>query len=404
MRATCALLALALIAPAIARAEEPDLTDEERAALAEAFSDESEPEPAPLNPVQQALQSMNPDIAVILDAALAAYNTEDNLQTGAHDPATTGFNLQQLELSLGASVDPFFRFDANIVFAQFGVEVEEAYLTTTSLPGGLQARAGQFLTRVGRQNPTHPHSWSFVDQPLVLGRIYGGESNRGLGGELSWLAPLPWYVETVFSATEAGNACCARSFFGGDNPGVKTPADILYTGALKQFFPFDDTWSLLWGLTAQSGPNAAGRFTRTEVYATDLYLRMRPPNDPGRGSLSFTGEVFHRRRQLVGAVLADTGGYLQGVLQFNLRYELGARVEAMSGSANDPLDPGLAGTTSRASLEAAFYPSHFSRLRLQLNGGLAGDPAAPLGIGGRTIFGAVLAVEVVVGAHGAHGF
>ena len=38
------------------------------------------------------------------------------------------------------------------------VELEEAIMTTRSLPKGLQLKAGQFLTEFGRINPTHPHA------------------------------------------------------------------------------------------------------------------------------------------------------------------------------------------------------------------------------------------------------
>src|SRR5690606_16287094 len=76
-----------------------------------------------------------PDIALILDLALAAFSDEDRrLQTDGHDPSANGFNLQQLEMSLGKSVDPYLRFDANIVFSQMGVEIEEAVATTLAMP------------------------------------------------------------------------------------------------------------------------------------------------------------------------------------------------------------------------------------------------------------------------------
>ncbi len=110
-------------------------------------------------------------------------------QTGGHDPSENGFNLQALELSLGSSVDPYFRFDAQLVFAEEGVELEEAYATTLDLGSRLQARAGQFLTRFGRLNATHLHTWNFVDQPFALGRAFGADGNRGLGFELSYLTP-----------------------------------------------------------------------------------------------------------------------------------------------------------------------------------------------------------------------
>jgi len=42
---------------------------------------------------------------------------------------------------------------------QTDVEVEEAFMQTTSLPFNLQLKAGQFFAAFGRLNPTHPHTW-----------------------------------------------------------------------------------------------------------------------------------------------------------------------------------------------------------------------------------------------------
>lgn len=129
--------------------------------------------------IMAAVQSMNPDMALTADFALAWFSEKTNYQTGAHDPTSTGFQLQQLEMTLGASVDHIFRMDVNLVFSLSGVELEEAYATTLGLPWNLQLRAGQFLSRFGRINPTHPHTWDFVDQPFVIGKFYGAEGNRG---------------------------------------------------------------------------------------------------------------------------------------------------------------------------------------------------------------------------------
>ena len=71
------------------------------------------------------------------------------------------------------------------------VELEEAFVTTTSLPHDLQVKVGQFLTEFGRINPTHPHTWDFVDAPLVTGRMLGPEGLRSAGVRASWLMPLP---------------------------------------------------------------------------------------------------------------------------------------------------------------------------------------------------------------------
>lgn len=408
---------LAAIADAIGA--DADATDEPASAAATA------PPPAAPSTAGQLgqatarmLQSMNPDMSFILDVAGAWFSpgfsltgqpgsaATGNYQLGAHDPSQTGFNLQQLELFVAASVDPFFRLQGNIVFSKFGVEIEEAFATSTSLPWGFQARIGQFLTRFGRKNPTHVHSWHFVDQPLVNGKFFGAEGNRGLGVELSWLAPLPWYLEVFGSVNEANDACCARSYFGGDVLPVISPLDLLATGGLKQFFPLGSDLSLFWGLSAQSGPNPTGKNNRTEMVGTDLYLRYRPINSPGRTAISWTTEAIVRRMQVPGTVLTDAGMYSQIVAQFMLQFELGARVEAVSGNIGDPLDPGWTGVRTRYSAQATYYPSHFSRIRGQLAYGAQGDvtQAAWLQPVHQPVLAVFIAFEFLVGAHGSHGF
>jgi len=421
-----AAIAVLLLHSLTAAAEEPGVSPDELEEFRRALGEDAPAQkPAPAEAPAQALpsasnaaagvgfalpgvlislQSMNPDMSFILDVAGARFSREPSLQTGGHDPQRTGFNLQQLELAIGRTVDPYFRFDGNIVFAQFGVEIEEAYATTLSLPAQLQVRAGQFLTRFGRINPTHVHSWDFVDQPLAVGRIFGSEGNRGLGAELSWLAPLPWYAELVGSATSANGQATARSFYGNRDLGVRSPLDLQLTGALKQFFEISEDVSILWGLSAASGPNPAGNQTFTHVYGTDLYVKYRPLRDTGWMSLALQAEANWRRRQVVGDVLSDVTGYAQVVYRWHqqwsaaVRTEVGAPAVGLSGQVvSDPLDPSWTDVRHRHSANLTFYPTEFSRIRLQ------GSMDVPTWED-RPRYAAFLAFEVVVGAHGAHKF
>jgi hypothetical protein len=354
--------------------------------------------------VAAAVQSLGLELALIADVALAWFSQDQNLQTGGHDPRKTGFQLQQLELSFGGAVDPYFRFDANLVFSLYGVEIEEAYATTLALPGRLQARAGQFLSRFGRLNATHPHQWDFVDQPFALGRVFGGEGGRGLGVELSWLTPLPWYVEVVGAVTEAAGASTARSFFGADDLGIESPLDFLYTVAIKQFFALSEHWSLAWGLSGAFGPNSTGQANRTDLYGIDLYLKWRPIGRTSHHVVALQAEWIYRRRQLPGDVAQDLSGYVYGTWRFAqrwgtaLRYEQGTPAYDLNGNQrNDPLDPYWTDHRHRVSANVTFWPTEFSRLRLQVSVDLPGWQPEPS-------WAAVLAAEFVAGAHGSHSF
>lgn len=339
---------------------------------------------------------ITPEIALILDVAGAVFSGPID-QRGGHDPTVEGFNLQQLEMSLGAAVDPYFRLDANLVFSLFGVEVEEAYGSTLRLPGGFAMRAGQFLTPFGYINGTHPHAWSFADQPLVLGKFFGGEGSRGLGFELRWLAPTPWFMEWVAAAHMASGGATARSFYGNDTIPLDGVEDLLYTTALKQFFALGDDWGLSWGLSAQHGPNATGFNNRSAIYGTDVRLRWRPRTNPHRRALTSQTEVMLRQRQLPGAEVVDFGGYTQLVLAISKRWEAGARFEWVSGDPDDDLDPEWDAMRRRTSAQVTFYPSHFSRLRLQ---GSVDDPTWR----DRPTYAGFLAAEFMIGAHAAHDY
>lgn len=411
-------------APSVEHEEAPppaQVSPEELEALQRAMGEDVQAQPGKQAPAAEApsseaasaappapgisLQSLNPDLAFIADLALAWFDPNGSLETGGHDPTQTGFTLQELELTAGKSVDPYFRFDANIVFHQEGVEIEEVYATTLALPYRLQMRAGQFLTRFGRMNATHPHTWAFVDQPFSIGRVLGGDGNRGLGTELSWLAPLPWYLELVGSVTDAHGGETARSFYGDADVPINSPLDFEYLAAVKQFFPLSDDLSLLWGLSAANGPNANGVSTRTQLYGTDLYLKYRPISDPSNPTIvSLQAEALYRVRSFGTDSLRDLNGYAELLWRFDPRWATAARYEFGTPSygsngevAFDPLDPEWTSFRHRVSANLTFWPTEFSRLRLQ-----AGSDVPTWR--DRPIYSVMLAFEFAVGAHGAHSF
>lgn len=358
--------------------------------------------PTPAGP-PSGVQSLNPDLSLIADFAAAAFSNEDHLQSGAHDPQRNGFNLQAFELGFAAAVDPYFRFDSHVAFELDGVDVEEAYGTTLGLPFRLQARLGQFLNRFGRLNATHPHSWNFSDQPFALGRVFGAENNKGLGVELSWLTPLPWYVELVGSSTMAEGEETNRSFLNDTQRSVKGPKDLALLAAAKQFFPLSDDWSLGWGLSGAFGPNPTGPGNRSAIYGTDLYVKFRPITRESAIIASLTSEWFYRRRQVPNDIAQDVSSYTELFLRFAQRWATAARYEYGSATfgANghdlvDDLDPAWTGHRQRVALALTHYPSEFSRFRLQVSRDMPEWRAAG--------WAAFLTAELAIGAHGSHPF
>lgn len=351
------------------------------------------------------LQSLNPDLSFIGEVAAAYFTAKEPYLTGEHDPHGTGFTLQQLELAASKSVDPYLRFDANLVFSTEGVDLEEAYATTLTLPAQLKARAGKFLNQFGRINNQHPHRWLFAEQPFAIGRVFGPEGNSGVGGELSWLSPLPWYLEVIGAVTDVRGAHAEEDGAEEPEPRIESALDLELFGAVKQFFPLSDDLSLLWGVSFARLPELSEPSGRANVFGTDVYLKFRPVSDPGNPTvLSLTAEALYRRRLVGGASLDDVNGYAEGAWQFAqrwgaaARYEWGTPATSPDGATvEDPLNPEWVDLRQRISAGVTFWPTEFSRLRVQGGTDLAAWQGGPE-------WNVMMTLGFSAGAHGAHAF
>ena len=111
---------------------------------------------------------------------------------------TEGFNIRSGELILGADIDPYARLTTNINFTLGGVELHELYSCFPYLPGNLSLNVGWKLAKFGRWNQFHTHAMPFTAEPRLYIEYFGGHFS-GIGTELSWLAPTPFYLEATVS-------------------------------------------------------------------------------------------------------------------------------------------------------------------------------------------------------------
>ncbi len=140
--------------------------------------------------VQSAPSALNPGIGMVLDA---------NLQ---HRGKAGGvFDFRSAEIGLTASVDPFARMYGFINGTKDGVEVDEAAAITTSLPWNLTAKGGRFLADFGRFPKIHEHELPFVNEPLSIERMVGGETQAD-GIEINYLFPTPFFLRGTLGGYE----------------------------------------------------------------------------------------------------------------------------------------------------------------------------------------------------------
>jgi len=311
----------------------------------------------------------------------------EGLQGGAHDPNQNGFTVQNVELSMGGTVGPYFDAQANIIFqidadGETVVELEEAFFTTRSLPWGLQVKGGQYFTEFGRQNPQHPHTWAFMDQPVVLSRFFGGDGLRSQGVRASWLMPTDWYSELYFGVQNPkGETVTSFLNAPGEDIGGHTLidrdtrnfGDLLYTARWLNGFDLSDTLSMNLGVSGLWGPNASGTATDTNIVGADLYLKWQPDySQRGFPFISWHTEILQRRYEAGDPgdpsrkTLKDRGLFTQALWGFKPGWVAGLRAEYASADGNTSTDP-LRDTRKRLSPNLTWYPSEYSKVRLQYN-------------------------------------
>jgi len=369
---------------------------------------------------------MNISLDGLFALAYSSARDLDHIEVGDHDPQQRGFNARNIELAFDGAVDPYFEGFANIVFKldndnETEVEVEEAFMQTTSLPFNLQLKGGQFFAAFGRLNPTHPHTWDFADTPLVNGLFLGPDGLRGVGAQGSWTLPLPWYSQLIF-ASQNGRGSTGFSF---RNPGdngmffdrittdreARGLQDFVWIPRFENSFNLSDTQTVLAGVSGAFGSNETGANSRTQIYGADLLYKWKSSHaEGGFPFVKWQTEFMYRRFQAghgandsfpVAETFHDWGLYSQVLWGFKKGWVAGIRgdyVHMQDSEFTDDLDRQ---SRSRISANLTWYPTEFSKLRLQYNHDFLQENFF---LSEREVDSLFLQFEFILGSHGAHKF
>lgn len=367
---------------------------------------------------------------ISFDAMFAlAYSSDkhlDQIEVGDHDPQQRGFNARNTELAFDGAVDPYFEGFANIVFKldndnETEVEVEEAFLQTTNLPFNLQLKGGQFFAAFGRLNPTHPHVWDFADAPLVSGRLLGPDGLRGVGGQIAWLIPVPWYAQLILGV-QNGRGGTAYSF---RNPGddgvfygrmttdreIRGLYDFLWLPRLESSFNLSETQTVLLGASGAFGSNDTGDHTRTQIYGGDFLYKWKSANaEGGFPFVKWQTEYMYRRFEAgrgmdetfpVAETFHDWGLYSQVLWGFKKGWVAGVRGDYLQMEDSRFTDDPDRQSRSRVSANLTWYPTEFSKIRLQYDHDFLEENFF---LADKDVDSVFLQFEFILGSHGAHKF
>ena len=373
----------------------------------------SGPQGGPTNP------RLLPDISAVGDFVADLSPDGSTQEDGAR------FSVREVELAVQAVVDPYFRGDVFLGISDLeGISIEQAFLTTTSLPHQLELRLGRYLMPVGKQNTTHRHDLHTIEYPYVIQRFLSPDGLKGTGVQASRVfSPFGFYQELIVNAVDRFRE--REDSLSPFEPVNKSLGGLGYAARLRNYVDineatnFELSFSAITGRREQpltptyasllaDGVNAA--VARQSVLAADLTYRWRPLQEGLYKSFILQSEIMHQLNEsdpgipgvngcedcaatslgYAGPTRDFTGAYVFARWQTSQRTFVGARYDWVQ----DPLIDGR--TLNAGSVYLEWFPSEFSKL-------VAGYEAVSPS-GGETVNRLLLQATFALGPHKPHPF
>ena len=323
-----------------------------------------------------AAKALNPDISVIGNFWGAI-----GRNTVRPVPA---LEFHEAEIAFQAIVDPFARADFFLSLTRGGIELEEGYITFSSLPAGFVAKVGKMRAAFGKANAMHNDALSWIDRPLMAENMVAGEdgiNDAGLSVTRILPAPKGLFLE--------GTA----QVFRGDSGDVFTATrrqDASYVGHLRGYKDLTESTNVDLGFSYARGHNDLGSSFITQLYGMDATLRWKPLRRAIYHNWVARTELVWSRREQLPALQRAFGFYTSVDYRLNRRWTVGGRYDR-SGRARQANF-----TDSGFSALVTYWPSEFSQVRGQYRFTRYAEGRDGKELRFQFLF--------VLGAHGAHPF
>ena len=323
-----------------------------------------------------AAKALNPDISLNGDFLGSVGRNEIR--------PVPGLEMHEAELGIQSVIDPYSRGDVFLSFGENGVNVEEAFVTLTALPGGFVGKIGKMRADFGKINATHNHAMPWTDRPLVTENLVNGEDGiNDMGLSVSRILPAPG--DLFLEAT-------AQVFRGDSGALFKSSRknDLSFVGHLRGYEDLTENTNLEIGYSYAQGHNELGHGFLTRLNGMDVSLRWKPLRRSIYNSLLWRTElVWSQRDQLLGQDRAF-GWYTSLDYRLDQRWTLGARFDwSERATLASQLDRG-------GSAILTYWMSEFSQARAQYRFARYDGKQDASELRLQLLF--------VMGAHGAHPF
>jgi hypothetical protein len=290
--------------------------------------------------------------------------------------------MHEAEVTFQAVVDPYARADVFLSASPDGLEIEEGFLTLTSLPGGLLAKVGKMKEQFGKANTMHAHTLPWVDVPIVMKNFLGGEeglNDSGISVSRLLMNPL-FFLEAT-----------GEVFQGNSGPfETHERSDVSWLGRVRGYRDITESTNLDVGFSYTRGHNDAGPDFTTRLFGVDATFRYRPLRRAIYRRFMARTELMWSNRGQETADVDAFGMYASGDYQFARRWFAGVRFDY----SERPTDASL--VDKGPSVVLTYWPSEFSQIRGQYRRTNYAEGV----ISNEALFQFLFSI----GAHGAHTF
>jgi hypothetical protein len=307
---------------------------------------------APDQPPATSSKVFNPDTSIIGNfvgvAGKNAMSGQPSLQ------------MTEVEAAFQAIVDPYARADFFLAAGPEGLEVEEGYVTFTSLPANLLLKVGKMRAQFGKVNTLHTHRMPTADRPLLTANLVGGDEGLSDSGlSLSHLIDNPYLFLEVTGEVYRGESEVFQS---------SARSRLNYVGRLRAYRDFTEASNIDVGVSFATGPTdledplLPGELLKLNrrLIGVDATFRYRPPQRAIYRRLNLRAEAVWSRQE-TAPDLRETGFgvYGLGEYQFARRWYAGARFDRSARA----FDASVVDTGQ--SVFVTFWPTEFSQVRGQ---------------------------------------
>ena len=180
---------------------------------------------------------------------------------------------------------------------------------------------------------------------------------------------------------------------------------------VEDSFNLSETQTVLVGASGAFGSNDTGPNAHTQIYGADLLYKWKSPRaEGGFPFLKWQTEAMYRRFEAgrglddtfpVAETFHDWGIYSQVLWGFKKGWVAGVRGDYLHMEHSLFTGDDMRQTRSRISVNLTWYPTEFSKLRLQYNHDFLEENEF---LASRDIDSIFFQFEFILGAHGAHKF